>query len=269
MLGAHAQHPMRWIYRHEAKWLARFEARAARCAFATVVVNERERSALREIMPEARVEVVRVGVDAEYFQPAREPAVTPLVVFCGVMNYAPNAEGAVWLARDVWPLVRRRVGDARLAIVGSQPTAVVRRLAETDPSVEVTGAVSDVRPYLWKAAVATAPLHVARGVQFKVLEAVAARLPAVVTPEVAGGLPAEVLTACRVAQDPVTFSEAIANLLLLAPHERRRIACDVDLSSLSWNRQLAPLVDLLHSAALRRGESAPAHSELVMNSREG
>jgi hypothetical protein len=67
----------------------------------------------------------------------------------------------------------------------------------------------------------------------------------------------------------VTFSEAIANLLLLPPHERRRIACDVDMSSLSWNRQLAPLVDLLHSAALRSGENIPAHSELVMNWREG
>ena len=106
------------------------------------------------------------------------------------MNYPPNEEGAVWLARDVWPLVRRARPDARLSLVGSSPTRRVQQL-ESAREVVVTGHVDDVRPHLWQAAVAAAPLLTARGVQNKVLEAVAAGLPTVVTPVVLAGVPTE------------------------------------------------------------------------------
>jgi glycosyltransferase involved in cell wall biosynthesis len=247
-LAARATGPMRWVYEREAKYLSRFEARAARRAFATLVVNERERTALATIAPDAKIEVVPNGVDYEYFHARSGPSAEPEVVFCGVMDYGPNEEAAVWLGREVWPLVRERRGDVRLRVVGSRPRARVRNLAARDATIEITGDVPDVRPYLWRAAVATAPLHTARGVQNKVLEAVAAGVPAVVTPEVAGGLPPEVLIACRIAADPRAFADAVLEYLQLSPDQRRGIAESTNLADLSWSSRLATLGDLLQEA---------------------
>src|SRR5207237_2166832 len=95
-LGAKTVSPLGSIYRREARMLARFEAYAARRAFATVVVNEREREALAGIAARARIDVVPSGVDCEPLRPHDAPASTRDVVFCGVMNYAPNEDGAVW-----------------------------------------------------------------------------------------------------------------------------------------------------------------------------
>ncbi len=122
------------------------------------------------------------------------------MVFTGVFSYQPNEDGALWLIDHVWPRVRATVPQAHLTLVGMGPSPTLRRRA-ADAGVEVTGAVPDVRPYLWRAAVAVAPLETARGVQNKVLEAVAAGLPAVVTPAVFEGLPDAVRPACRVAAD--------------------------------------------------------------------
>jgi hypothetical protein len=113
----------------------------------------------------------------------------------------------------------------------------------------VTGTVDDVRPYLWNAAVAVAPLHVARGVQMKVLDAVAAGLPTVVTSIVAHGLPPEVLPACCTADTPEAFANAIVQNLRRPARERRATVERVDFSALSWNRRLSPLLELLRSAA--------------------
>jgi polysaccharide biosynthesis protein PslH len=247
-LGTASQPPISWIYRREASRLASFEARAARSAFATIVVNERERDVLAGIVLDARIEVVPSGVDAGHWLPPDAPRPSADVVFCGVMSYAPNVEAAVWIARNVWPLVRERRPDARLKLVGSQPTSRVQSLHDPARGVEVTGHVPDVRPYLWGAAVSAAPLHTARGIQNKVLEAVAAGLPSVVTPVVAEGLPPEILPACDVAGDAASFSDALIRKLALSPTERRAAAARADLGALSWSSRLAPLVGLLRAA---------------------
>src|SRR5204862_707554 len=129
----------------------------------------------------------------------------------GVFSYGPNEAGALWLIEQVWPLVLQREPQAHLTLVGTGPGATLKNRAAR-AEVEVTGTVPDVRPYLWRAAVAVAPLDTARGVQNKVLEAVAAGLPAVVTPAVYEGLPDTVRPACRVAADAGGFAEAIAQL---------------------------------------------------------
>jgi glycosyltransferase involved in cell wall biosynthesis len=125
----------------------------------------------------------------------------------------------------------------------------VRALADPVRGVEVTGYVPDVRPHLWSAAVSVAPLLTARGVQNKVLEAVAAGLPAVVTGGAAGGVPSEVLPACAVAETPDQFASAVVSMLALTPTERRQRAERADLSALSWDRRLSPLRGILEHAA--------------------
>lgn len=247
-LSASHTGPMKWIYRREARTLSCLEARAMRAAYATVAVNAREVTLLKRTAPDARIEVVGLGVDLAGLAPPGPPAAAPRVVFTGVMNYEPNVAGAIWLAREVWPIVRRAIPAAELRIVGASPTRSVRNLHRMVGGIVVTGTVDDVRPELWNAAIAVAPLHVARGVQNKVLEALAARLPCVVTPNVLAGLPTEVLSACEPAPDAIGFANAMIRLLNRSPAERRTLA-DIDLSSLSWSAQLAPLIELLRSAA--------------------
>jgi glycosyltransferase involved in cell wall biosynthesis len=169
-------------------------------------------------------------------------------VFAGVFNYEPNELGAVWLANEVWPIVRKRFATATLTLVGMNPTRRVRELAKAG-SVVVTGAVPDVRPYLWAAAVAVAPLTIARGVQNKVLESVAAGLPSVVTPEVMEGLPDSVRLACVAAATAQEFAAAIGAVLQATASERRAHANRARLEDLSWDAQLAPMTALLESAA--------------------
>jgi glycosyltransferase involved in cell wall biosynthesis len=162
-------------------------------------------------------------------------------VFSGVFDYAPNAAGAAWLLREVWPLVRARRSDATLTFAGSNPSRELRSAAARDSAVTVTGAVPDLRPFLWRARVSAAPVFVARGLQNKVLEALAAGLPVVTTSAVASGLPAAVAAACDVADEPAAFASALLDRLestevpgfesLLAPY--------------SWESSLSRLPTLL------------------------
>ena len=247
-LAKTAAPPRRWIYGRERRCLSRFEITAARHARATLVVNERERASLLRLAPDANVRVLQNGIDLTTFRPAARPAEGATVVFCGVMNYSPNEQAARWLAEEVWPLVRRQRADARLLLVGANPTPAVRALGSHDSSIEVTGTVPDVRPYLWRAAVAAAPLQTARGIQNKVLEAIASGLPTVVTPVVADGLPVQVTVACVIAGSPEAFANGLLGLLDLAPAERRALAMRADLAALGWNEQFAPLFEILEQA---------------------
>jgi sugar transferase (PEP-CTERM/EpsH1 system associated) len=248
-LAESAAQPKRWIYERELRYLSRFERKAAMHARATVVVNEREAESLHRIAPNAVIHVVPVGVDLAAFQPQTDPTESPNVVFCGVMNYGPNVDGVIWFSREVWPLIRAKRPEAQFTIVGSQPSAAIGRLASAPNGIQVTGAVDSVQEYLWNAAVSVAPLMTARGVQTKVLEAVAAGLPAVVTTAVFDGLPDEIHPACSVADTRELFSERVLSLLALTGAERRSTAAAADIHSLSWESQLSPLHTILADAA--------------------
>lgn len=248
-LGASTRGPLGWVYRREARLLAAFERHVIGKARRTLVVNEREAELLRAMDPDAAVSALPLGIDVAQLAPPSPPTADLHVVFCGVMNYQPNADGVRWFAERVWPSVRRVCPRARFTIVGSTPTAAVRGLARPSSGIEVTGRVSDVRPYLWRAAVAVAPLLVARGVQNKVLEAVAAGLPAVVTSAVFEGLPNEVRGACRVADVPEEFAQHTLRLLRMSGAERRAVAARGDVAALTPERQLADLPRMIAACA--------------------
>jgi sugar transferase (PEP-CTERM/EpsH1 system associated) len=251
-LAASSRFPKRLIYAREARCLSRFEVEAMRHARATLIVNERERQMLQALDATARIHVMENGVDLGTFQPQAPPAPSQTVVFCGVMNYTPNEEGALWIAREVWPLVKRQQPSASLMLVGASPTASVRALALADSSITVTGTVPDVRPFLWNAAVAAAPLQTARGVQNKVLEALAAGIPVVATPQVAEGLPAGTHVAVSVAADPRAFAGSLLQLLEMSPETRRGLAFAANLRELSWQERLKNLVPLLEEVSRAR-----------------
>jgi len=247
-LSESAAWPMRWVYEREARQLAAFERHIAAAATTTFVVNEREREVMHAVAPGHDVEILPNGVELPQ-APVGPPAEEPQVVFCGVMNYQPNVDAVLWFARDIWPAIRAQRPDARFWIVGSSPSASVRRLQSADNGIQVTGTVADVRPYLERSAVAVAPLLTARGVQNKVLEALAMGVPAVVSEAVFDGLPRPVRPACQVATSAGDYAAEVLALLAKSGSERRRLAQSADLAQLSWKVQLRPLHDALAEAA--------------------
>jgi sugar transferase (PEP-CTERM/EpsH1 system associated) len=247
-LSASSRWPLSWVYRREARTLGAFEARAAGTAVATLVVNEREAEIARKLAPSANVQVIANGVELERLRPLGVPSDRARVVFCGVMNYAPNDQGMRWFVTEVWPIIKQRRADATLAVVGADPLRSFEALCARDQSIEVTGRVPDVRPWLWESAVGIAPLQVARGVQNKALEAIAAGLPIVITPAVADGLPAQASPAASVAQSPDEFAQEVLALLSLSADARRARASLATLSTLHWANTLSPMWKLFEDA---------------------
>jgi len=184
----------RMIYRREARTLARFERAVAARFDASLFVSEAEAAFFREANPEVaeRVHGVPNGVDATYWNPA-QVHVSPYrhderaVVFAGAMDYRANVDAVTWFAHAVWPRVRAGCPQARFYIVGSKPTREVQALGER-AGVTVTGRVEDVRPYVAHAHAVAAPLRIARGIQNKVLEALAMEKVVVATPEAWEGI---------------------------------------------------------------------------------
>jgi sugar transferase (PEP-CTERM/EpsH1 system associated) len=251
-LGRTTGPPLNWIYRREAAHLERFEASIVSRARTTLVVNAREQLTLARAVPEADIRVIQNGIDVEGFRAPAKCERGPRVVFCGVMNYQPNEEAAVRLIQRIWPRVRAVRPDARLVLVGAHPTPRLARVGASDTTVEVTGSVPDVRPYLWSAAVSVSPLSVARGLQNKVLEALAAGLPVVTTRTVAEGLPSSVLPGCTVTDEDEAIAAEVLRLLAASERARQAMVARADLGGLSWTTQLAQVPDILAAAAGRR-----------------
>ena len=198
--AAGAAWPMRLVWAREGRTLLEFERAAARNCDATLFVTEREARRFIELAPEsaAGIDWLEHGVDAEAFTPGREfpnpyaqlEHIGPDIVFTGNMDYWPNADAASWFACEIMPELRRHRPGLRFHAVGANPARETLRLARL-PGVHVTGRVPDVRPYLAHAALAVAPLRIARGIQNKVLEAMAMARPAVVSSGALEGLHAE------------------------------------------------------------------------------
>jgi hypothetical protein len=153
---------------------------------------------------------------------AGEPRHESRLIFTGNRSYKPNVDAVQHLVRDILPLVRRRLPGVELHIVGMDPTPAVRRLAD-GPRVVVTGRVDDIRPYFDAATVAVAPLRIARGLQNKVLEAMAMRVPVVASPAAFQGISAVAEEDLLVASEPEGFARAVLSLLQ-TPATRERYA---------------------------------------------
>lgn len=186
--------PMNWVYRRESRELLKFEGHVAETVDASAFVSEEEAALFRNLtgITAAKVHAVHNGVDFDFFDPGRDypnpfAGRGPVMVFTGAMDYWPNVDAARWFATEVLPRVRASVGNGEFFIVGARPTEEVAALARI-PGVIVTGTVEDMRPYLAWAALAVAPLRIARGIQNKVLEALAMEKRVVATGEAAEGI---------------------------------------------------------------------------------
>jgi len=205
--------PWRWIYALEAARLLRFEREVAGGARAVLLCTEAEAALFRQRCGEGfAVRVMQNGVDLERFRPLGERFPRPVLMFTGALDYYANVDGLGWFCREVLPRVRRRVEGAELWLVGRNPTPGVRRLARQE-GVRLVGRVPEVPPLLGRAWAAVVPLRVARGVQNKVLEAMACGLPVVATPAAMEGIGAEPDRDLLVADDPEGFAAHLIELL--------------------------------------------------------
>jgi sugar transferase (PEP-CTERM/EpsH1 system associated) len=233
----------RWLYQLEAARVRKVEQRLPTWARAVSVVSRAEADLYDAIVGPGVATVATNGVDLGYFGPTEGPT-DRACVFVGALDYLPNVDAVVWFAREVWPRLRAEFPDAEFRVVGRNPAAAVRSLAAV-PGVRVVGPVPDVRPHLARAAVAVVPLRLARGVQNKVLEALAMGKPTVAASAALAALravPGEHLLA---ASTPDEWVAAVGGLFTdprrcreLGTAGRRYVEEHHD-----WARCLEPLLD--------------------------
>ncbi len=250
--GSHG--PMRWLMAREAAALQVFERTTANRVHASLFVSAAEAQLFRAKTGATNVLVVENGIDTDRFDPAATfddiPVAGPLIVFTGQMDYRPNVEAVTWFVQDMLPAIRAVHPDARFAIVGRNPTDAVRALA--GEAVTVTGEVADVRGWLAAAACVVAPLKIARGIQNKVLEAMAMARPVVASAPAAEGIDHDgTILSGAGAQDIARGVIAVLDDKAKADALGRR-ARDQVKARYGWSARLAPLDTLIDGATVAR-----------------
>ncbi len=209
--------PRRWLYRLEGRRLAERERLWLGAFDATILITHAEADPLLGGAFDHRIHVVENGVDLPERQPCpRESRASssspPTVGFVGQMDYRPNIDAVRWFASACWPAIRRAMPNAVFRIVGRRPTWSVRRLRRV-PGVEVVGAVDQLGPELQRLDVSVAPMRIARGLQNKVLEAMAWGKPVVLTQAALEGIDARHDREVIVADRPQQIAAAVQELL--------------------------------------------------------
>lgn len=257
------RNPLRWPAACYSliQWskLHRFEQMICSRSDAVVAVSEPDRSALVQLVPDRLIDVVPNGIDLDeypYQNGAGADAKAPVLVFTGKMDYRPNVDAILWFVAEVLPLIQARRPGVRLQVIGMNPHRRLAALAAL-PGVEITGAVPDVRPYVYNAAVYVVPLRVGGGTRFKVLEALASGKPMVSTSLGVEGLGVQNGRELLIADDAGAFADGVVQLLHdqqqggalsggLAAAGRRFVE-----SHFTWE-QIAPRLERVYQAALRQ-----------------
>jgi sugar transferase (PEP-CTERM/EpsH1 system associated) len=226
-----ARFPYSWIYDLEASRLAKYEQKVAEIFDHSLFVSQNEVDLFKRRNPHIKnVSAISNGVDLEYFNSnlcdslqilmdgnknERQQSIShhqPVLLFTGAMDYFANIDGVTWFANQVFPLIKKQIPGIKFYIVGSRPNKKVKALGGNN-GIFVTGFVDDTREYLAKATVFVAPLRIARGIQNKILEAMAMGIPVVTTPQALQGIQAKIGKDLLVEEDPEGFACAVVRLI--------------------------------------------------------
>jgi sugar transferase (PEP-CTERM/EpsH1 system associated) len=254
---AHARRwPASWLYARESRRLLAYEREVARRADSALFVSRPEANLFRSLAPESAGKTghFNIGVDSSFFSPARDyanpyPHGAEPVVFCGAMDYWPNVDAARWCAQEVMPQLRRARPAAVFYIVGARPCAEVRKL-EKPGLVCVTGTVPDVRPYVAHAALSVAPLRIARGVQTKVLEAMAMAKTVVLSPQALSGIEATPCSELLLANGAGEFAQQVASALARPDPRIGRAARLCVRKRYAWSTSLDQVVEQIEGGRM-------------------
>lgn len=266
--AARSAWPRSWIERREARLLRAEEARIVGTSRATLLVSEAEAELLRSRLPAgspvARVRGMGNGIDSDAFDPAGvapEPRMLemgwPRLIFTGQMDYAPNVEAVLRAIDRIMPQVRAAYPQATLHVVGRNPVSALQARHGRD-GIAVWGRVDDIRPWLAAADIALVPLEIARGVQNKVLEAMAMRLPVVLSSGAATGIDARGGRDFLVADSDADLADAVIALARDAAQagEMGTAARDWIVAHASWQAALADLPELVGLVPRTLGDAA-------------
>jgi sugar transferase (PEP-CTERM/EpsH1 system associated) len=247
--------PLNWIYAVEAQRLLGYERHIAKISSHALVHTEIEKDDFGRLIPGIPVTVVGNGVDLDYFRSAGGEKKPGSMVFTGVMDYRPNIDAVVWFCDEILPIVQTEIPGANFTICGSRPAQAVRRLAKRR-GVTVTGWVPDARPYLDRAEIFVAPLRMGRGVQNKLLEALAMGLPCVASMAAWSGTVVADGDGMLATDEPMEFARHVAGLLQDRTRraEMSRKARAAAEANYRWEVQLARLDEVIAAAV-----SQPTH----------
>lgn len=210
--------PLSWVWRREARSLAAYESRLVRGFSTTVVCTDAEAELLRSKAPVGEIQVLENFLDVDQYDPRKISlsdqirSWQPYVIFSGSMDYFPNVDAARYFCREVLPLIRSELPGTRFVIAGRNPHRSIAELG-SDPAVQITGSVPDIKPYICGAAAAVVPMRIARGVQNKVLEALAGGIPVVSSTAAASALPENLRSLLVVADTPREFAAGVSRIL--------------------------------------------------------
>ncbi|MBF0421606.1 MAG: TIGR03087 family PEP-CTERM/XrtA system glycosyltransferase [Magnetococcales bacterium] len=248
---------MNAVHAREARTLQAWERTIASHFDASLFVSAAEAELFQHLAPEAadRIGYWENGVDSVFFNPQESfpnpygPGET--LVFTGAMDYLPNVQGIIWFAERIFGMIRHKSPSTRLAIVGARPHGSVRRLAKQE-GIEVVGAVDDIRPYLAHARVAIAPLTIARGIQNKVLEAMAMGKPVIATPHAMEGIRYQTQLHHWVTDKPELFAHYALKLLdpkdgFKRAQDYGQIGRDFVLENYQWETNLHKVLEILEA----------------------
>lgn len=255
----HSSFPKSWLYEREGRTLSAYEKHVADGCTLSLVTTLQEVSDLGGGACQA-VEVIENGVTPPKLEEAQTPpaeirALQPYAVFVGTMNYRPNVDAVIHFAEEIFPLLRQSHSQLRFLVVGRDPTPAVQKLARL-PGVIVTGPVPDVHRYVAGADVAVAPFRIAQGVQNKVLEALVAGIPVVLTSRPARAIGSNARETLLVADTPMEFANAVRSALDNPEVRRRsREAAPKLKEMLAWSTSLRRLEELLGTVVDRQRES--------------
>ncbi len=219
----------RWIYSREARLLKAYENQIGKDFDKLLFVSKKEAETFlennrhtQELLSDSgfqhKVAVLSNGVDTDFFDPGISfievyPKNERIIVFTGVMNYQPNEDAVSWFSRECMPTIKRAIPNAVFYVVGAKPSGFVTNLASEFSCVRVVGAVQDIRPYIKQAHVVVAPLRLGRGIQNKVLEALAFDKPLVASANALAGIDENHQLAAIVAQDSSQFATKVIEVL--------------------------------------------------------
>jgi polysaccharide biosynthesis protein PslH len=246
--SSYARFPLKHLYRLESRRLRRYEAWLAKTFQHCIFVSKKEADDFGNLVCSCpTVTPIPNGVDGDLFQPSPAPYAPHALVFTGAMDYFANVEAVLFFVREILPLIRQSLPQVTLTVVGSNPAAEIQALPKTDPAVFVTGSVGSVQPYVVNSAVFVAPMRIARGVQNKILEAMAMGVPVVTTPLGFEGISAAPGKDLFVEDLPERFAQRVIELMLdrrlrKAVSESSRTAVE---SHYDWPQNLEKLEHIL------------------------
>lgn len=236
-----------------AALVAAYERRHYGKVDSCLLVSEIDERWFRRICPRTPTRVIHNGVDAQFFRPMPGPEAPCSLVFEGNLAFKPNHDAVLYFCREILPLIRAKVPEATLTVVGKDPDAEILDMA--GQCITVTGYVDDIRPYLARSAVFVCPMRKGAGIKNKILQAWAMGKATVATPASTGGLDAQEGTNIYIRDGTASFASAVV-ALLRDPWRRRslgRAARETILKHYTWEQKAGELDALMQSLVTRGG----------------